>query len=61
MEIYDINYINGPWRNDACMGYAVLAMREAGIKEEDQRAVLIALERLFDGVSVEEAAHLGEP
>ena len=22
----DLRYLDGPWRNDACMGYAVMAM-----------------------------------
>ena len=50
-EIYD-----GPWRNDACMGYALKAMRDAGIDEALIEKAMRCLVRSFDDVSVEEAA-----
>ena len=49
-------YINGPWRNDACMGYALMAMQRAGVDEDAIRKILMELHRCFDDVSVEEAA-----
>ena len=47
---------NGPWRNDACMGYSLKAMRDAGIDEELIKKAMRCLDRSFDDVSVEEAA-----
>lgn len=44
-----IKDINGPWSNAACMGYCLIAMRR----------VLLALEGVFDDVSVEEAEKAG--
>ena len=48
--------INGPWRNDACLGYAYLAMKRTGLEEDTIRKVLDEMARQFDFVSVEEAA-----
>lgn len=48
--------IEGPWRNDACMGYALMAMRRAGLDEETIRKVLMELHWCFDDTSVEAAA-----
>lgn len=48
--------LNGPWRNDACMGYALIAMQQAGLSKKDILAVLGLMEGNFDFVSVEEAA-----
>lgn len=51
--------INGPWSNAACMGYCLIAMRRAGLRPTVQRRVLLALEGVFDDVSVEEAEKAG--
>lgn len=51
--------INGPWRNDACLGYACLAMKQVGLRDADIRKVLDEMARQFDFVSVEEAAAFG--
>lgn len=48
--------LNGPWSNAACIGYCVMAMRNAGLSEKTQRKVLDELTRCFDDVSVEDAA-----
>lgn len=45
----DIKDINGPWSNAACIGYCLIAMRR----------VLLALEGVFDDVSVEKAEKTG--
>ena len=47
--------LNGPWSNAACIGYCVMAMRNAGLSEKTQRKVLDELTRCFDDVSVEDA------
>jgi hypothetical protein len=54
-----IKDINGPWSNAACMGYCLIAMRRAGLRPTAQRRVLLALEGVFDDVSVEEAEKAG--
>jgi hypothetical protein len=48
--------LNGPWSNTACIGYCVMAMRNAGLSEKTQRKVLDELTRCFDDVSVEDPA-----
>lgn len=55
-KFVDLNEINGPWRNDACEGYALLAMQNAGVSEETISKVLRELTFCFDSVSVEDAA-----
>lgn len=51
-----IKDINGPWSNEACMGYCLIAMRRAGLRPTVQRRVL---EGVFDDVSVEKAEKTG--
>ena len=50
--------LNGPWSNAACIGYCVMAMRNAGLSEKTQRKVLDELTRCFDDMSVEDAAQM---
>ena len=50
---------NGPWSNAACMGYCLIAMRRVGLRPTVQRRVLLALEGVFDDVSVEKAEKTG--
>ena len=40
--------LNGPWSNAACMGYCLIAMRRANVREQ-----------CFDDVSVEDAEKAG--
>ena len=51
--------LNGPWSNAACMGYCLIAMRRAGLSPTAQRRVLLAMEGVFDEVSVEKAEQAG--
>lgn len=48
--------LDGPWRNDACMGYALMAMRRSGLNEEDIQKVMYQMIWCFDDTTVEEAA-----
>ena len=48
--------LDGPWRNDACMGYAIMAMRRAGLDDEAIRKVIRELTWCFDDTTVKEAA-----
>lgn len=44
------------WSNDACEGYAIMAMEDAGLDNETIRKVLWIMScDLFDSVSVDEA------
>lgn len=52
----DMRYLNGPWDNNACRGYAIMAMRAAGVPEESIRETIGAMTETFDMYSVEEAA-----
>lgn len=47
--------IEGPWNNDACKGYAIMAMVRAGLDPETIRDVSGAMTDCFDDTSVEEA------
>lgn len=51
--------LNGPWSNAACMGYCLIAMRRAGLRPTAHRRVLLAMEGVFDDVSVEKAEKTG--
>ncbi len=52
----DLRFLDGPWRNDACKGYAIMAMRRAGLKEETIQKVSRKMAECFDDTTVEEAA-----
>lgn len=43
------------WSNDACKGYAILAMRAAGLKKPQIKKVLQEMRWTFDEVSIEKA------
>lgn len=49
-------FFEGPWRNDACLGYAKIAMERARLEPGVIRKVLRAMQMTFDDTSVEEAA-----
>lgn len=51
--------LEGAWRNDACIGYCLLAMRRADVDEDTIRQVLQELIWCFDDTSVEQAAACG--
>lgn len=46
------------WSNDACRGYCIKAMQEAGLQEEQQAAVLHQMDRAFDEVTIEQAEQI---
>ena len=50
--------VNVSSSNAACIGYCVMAMRNAGLSEKTQSKVLDELTRCFDDVSVEAAAQM---
>lgn len=52
----DLRYLDGPWRNDACMGYAIMAMQRAGLSDKQIEKVMDAMVWCFDDTTVEEAA-----
>ena len=45
----------GPWRNDSCKGYAIMAMERAGLDPEMIRKVSSAMTDCFDDTTVAEA------
>ena len=45
----------GPWNNDACKGYAIMAMERAGFDPEMIRKVSSAMTDCFDDTTVAEA------
>ena len=45
-----------PWRNDACMGYALMAMNRAEVDDETIRKVMLQMHYCFDDTTVKEAA-----
>lgn len=44
------------WSNQACLGYAIIAMRNKGLDEETIRKVVNAMRSEFDFTALEEAA-----
>lgn len=52
----DLRFIDGPWRNDACMGYAIMAMQRAGLYASTIQKVITEMKWCFDDTTVEEAA-----
>lgn len=54
----DLRYLDGPWRNDACMGYAAMAMMRAGLDAETIRKVLYEMKWCFDDTTVADAAQV---
>ena len=46
---------DGPWRNDACLGYAIMAMERAGLDAETISKVSGAMADCFDDTSVDAA------
>lgn len=52
----DLRFLDGPWRNDACKGYAIMAMQRVGLSEETIAKVSRQMTRCFDDTTVEEAA-----
>lgn len=51
-----LKYLDGPWRNDACIGYAIIAMEKANIDQETMWKILHEFTWAFDDYTVEEAA-----
>ena len=43
------------WSNDACRGYAMMAMQDAGLDQQTISKVLHVMHYVFDQVSVAEA------
>lgn len=52
----DLRYLDGPWSNDSCMGYAVMAMRRAGLSGKEIQKVTEQMIWCFDDTTVDEAA-----
>ena len=47
--------IEGPWNNDACKGYAIMAMERAGLDAETIGKVSATMTDCFDDTSVDAA------
>lgn len=43
------------WNNHACLGYAILGAKEAGMSEEQVRELIRSIYNQFDFISVDEA------
>lgn len=48
--------LDGPWNNDACKGYAIMAMERAGLDYETTCKVVAKMADCFDDTTVEGAA-----
>lgn len=55
-EKEDLRYLDGPWRNDACNGYALMAMHRIGLDDGVVAKVMAEMTRCFDDATVKEAA-----
>lgn len=46
---------DGPWRNDACVGYAAMAMKHTGLDGDTISKVISAMTDCFDDTTVDAA------
>ncbi|WP_179090109.1 hypothetical protein MHI37_06910 [Paenibacillus sp. FSL H8-0548] len=46
------------WTNNACLGYVIKAMRDAGKSDKEIQEMVNSVRGQFDWVSVEEAAEV---
>lgn len=51
-----LEYLDGPWRNDACLGYMIMAMQRTDAPREVIEEVMFKMKRCFDDYTIEEAA-----
>ena len=51
----DLRYLDGPWSNAACKGYAIMAMERAGLDAETIKKVASQMTWCFDDTTVKEA------
>lgn len=56
MEIFDLLQEN--WSNNACLGYALKALKALNYSENEIKRILTTIESQFDLLSVEDAAEL---
>ena len=56
MEIFDL--LQEKLSNDACLGYALKALKALGYSENEIEKILNEMEKQFDFLSTEEAAEL---
>ena len=54
--MFDFMCPDGLWRNDACIGYAIMAMERAGLDYETTCKVVAKMADCFDDTTVEDAA-----
>lgn len=52
----NLHHLDGPWNNDACKGYAIMAMERAGLDPETIGKVSRQMTLCFDDTAVKEAA-----
>ena len=55
-ELAMIPFLDGPWRNDACIGYAIIAMKRYGLTEPEIEDMIREIRECFDCYTVKEAA-----
>ena len=55
LEIMTRMLSDGPWRNDACMGYAIMAMKRAGLDDDTISKVISTMTDCFDDTTVDAA------
>lgn len=51
----NLENINGSWRNDACLGYCILALEQIGTDPDTIRRAVRSMDSVFDITTVEEA------
>ena len=51
----DLQYLEGPWSNAACLGYMIEAMRRSCFGDGDIQDMVSTMKGVFDDTSVEEA------
>lgn len=56
-ELEAISFLDGPWRNDACLGYAIMAMKRYGLTDSEIEDMIREIRECFDIYTIEEAAN----
>ena len=55
-ELDKLMFLDGPWRNDSCLGYMIDAMTRLGYNKPEIHKVVMSMKSCFDDTTVEEAA-----
>ena len=56
-DLTKLQWLDGPWSNASCIGYAIDAMKRLGYERVEIAQVVSAMKECFDDTTVKEAAN----